>query len=147
MADIRFMHDGGAQEQGVYKTLDEAVEAAQRAVRATEGVVFWSPAIRSSDGQQTRAVVALRVPDEGIYPFEDTHEVLGWWQNLPSRVRVALEVEPGKVLTADEVVAVTNTRPHGLRAISIRWTGTEDQDAGMYRLVQELQRFVHAMAP
>ena len=145
MADIRFMHDGGAQEQGVYKTLDDAVEAAQWAVEATRGVVFWSPALRSSGGQQARAVVGLGVPGEGVYPFEDTHDVLAWWQNLPSGVREALETEPGKVLTPNEVETVPNTRPHGLRAISAAWVGTEDEDQGTYRLVQQLQRFVRAM--
>jgi hypothetical protein len=144
MADIRFMHDGGAHEQGVYKTLDNAVEAARLAVEATKGVVFWSPA-RSSDGQQTRAVVALRVPGEGVYAFEDTHEVLGWWQNLPASVRHALTAEPGKVLTADELVTVTSTRPHGGRAISVAWVGVGGPERGSYRLVPELQHFVRAM--
>lgn len=145
MADIRFMHHGGAQEHGVYGTLDSAVEAAQRAVEATRGVVFWSPALRPSDGQQTRAVVALRVPGEGVCPFEDTHEVLAWWQNLPTGVRDALAAKPGKVLKADEVVTVTNTRPHGGRAISVAWVGMGVQEEGRYRLVPELQRFVSAM--
>lgn len=144
MVDIRFMHESGAQEQGVYKSLEDAVEAARRAVEATKGVVFWSPA-RSSDGRQTRAVVALRVPGEGLYPFEDTHEVLAWWQNLPSGVREALEAKPGKVLTPDEVVTVANTRPHGGRAISVAWIEPGDQEEGRYRLVQQLQRFVRAM--
>lgn len=146
MADIRFMHDGGHQEQGVYKTLDGAVEAAQRAVEATKGVVFWSPTLRSSDGQQTRAVVALRLPGEGVYPFDDSHEVLAWWQNLPAGVREGLAAEPGKVLTADELVTVTNTRPHGGRAISVAWIDTGDPEEGRYRLVPELQRFASAMA-
>lgn len=145
MADIRFMHDRGRQEQGVYKSLEHAVEAAQKAVEASKGVVFWSPALRTSDGQQTRVVVALRVPGEGIYRFEDTHEVLSWWQNLPAGVREALEAEPGKVLSSEELVAVTNTRPHGARAASVAWVGTGDTEDGRYRLFTDLQHFISAM--
>ncbi|MGO1977701.1 hypothetical protein [Brachybacterium tyrofermentans] len=147
MTDIRFMHHGGAQEHGVYRTLDSAVEAAQRAVEATRGVVFWSPAMRPSDGQQTRSVVALRVPSEGIYTFKDTHEVLTWWRNLPSGVREALEAAPAKVLAADELVAVTNTRPYGPRAASVAWVDTGDAEEGRYRLLTDLQHFAAAMAP
>lgn len=146
MADIRYMHDGGDQEQGVYKSLDEAVGAAQRAVESSKGVVFWSPAMRPSDGQQTRAVVALRVPSEGIYTFKDTHEVLTWWQNLSSGVREALEAAPAKVLAADELVAVTNTRPYGPRAASVAWVDTGDAEEGRYRLLADLQHFAAAMA-
>lgn len=143
--DFRFMHGGGHEEQGVYRTLQDAVVAAQRAVDGSKGVVFWSPASRTADGQATRAVVALRVPGEGIYDFEDTHEVLAWWSALPAAVREALEVEPGKVLTADELVAVTNTRPHGARAASVSWVGVGDSEEGKYRLFTELQRFVAAI--
>lgn len=145
MGDIRFMHDGGDQEQGVYRTLDDAVQAAQRSVEASKGVVFWSPASRSSDGQQARAVVALRVPGEGVYRFEDTHEVLAWWQNLPSDIRAALEADPAKVLTSDELIAVTNTRPYGARVVSIAWVDTGDLEEGRYRLFTELQHFIAAM--
>lgn len=146
MADIRFMHDGGNYVQGVYRTLEDAVRAAQRSVEASKGVVFWSPALRPSDGEQARAVVALRVPGEGVSYFEDTHEVLAWWRNLPAGVRGALAAEPGKVLTANELVTATNTRPYGGRAISVAWVGTGDTEEGNYRLVPELQRFVAAMA-
>ena len=147
MGDIRFMHDGGDQEQGVYRTLDDAVQAAQRSVEASKGVVFWSPASRSSDGRQTRAVVALRVPGEGVYRFEDSHEVLTWWQNLPSGIRAALEADPAKALTSDELVAVTNTRPYGARAASVVWVDTEDSEEGRYRLFTDLQHFIAAMRP
>ena len=143
--DIRFMHGGGREEQGVYRTLQDAVVAAQCAVDGSKGVVFWSPASRTADGQAERAVVALRVPGEGVYGFEDANEVLAWWGALPAAVREALEVEPGKVLTADELVAVTNTRPHGARAASVSWVGAGDSEEGTYRLFTDLQRFVAAI--
>lgn len=145
MADIRFMNNGGNEEQGIYRSLEYAVKIAEHAVPADRGVVFWSPAHRAEDHTDQRRVIAVRVPGEGVYEIEDRHWIYEWWQNLPADVRDSLAADPGKVLTGDEIVAVTNTRPHAMRAASVAFVDAEDSDEGRYRLFQDEQHFIRAM--
>ncbi|MFJ6044481.1 hypothetical protein [Brachybacterium paraconglomeratum] len=130
--DFRFTRSEG-QEHGTYQTLEEAVERASHEVPSEEGVVFWSPARYTSDGSPLHGVRAVRTPEDGLFPIEDTTGLEDWWRGLPDEVQDALCTDPSGEIDGDVLYHVQLPRP---QAHGVHWVASDEP----------IQFFLHAAA-
>lgn len=122
MGDYRFTQSGG-QEHGTYQSLDAAVARASKVVPTEEGVVFWSPASYTSDGTRLHGVRAVRTPEDGLVPIEDSTGIEDWWRGLPEKVQCSLAEDPEQELEGDVLYHVQLPRP---QAYGVHWVASDE---------------------